>query len=57
MQGSDIMENKKKNVEETDLEKYYSHIYQVINENNAKDPYGQYLSGRVSSGKKKVFNK
>lgn len=51
------MAAKKKQVEETDLEKYYSHIYQVINENNAKDPYGQYLSGRVSSGKKKVFNK
>ena len=51
------MAAKKKIEEENDLEKYYSHIYQVINENNSKDPYGQYLSSRVASGKKKVFNK
>ncbi len=47
---------KKKEVN-NDLEEYYSHIYQLLNENNPKYTYGAYLTNRVSSGAKKVYNK
>ena len=51
------MAAKKKTDEVSELESYYSHIYQVLNENNAKDTFGSYINQRVTSGTKKVFNK